>query len=230
MRVSSNRPQAARNIMQPENVIGVAGSGRDATVPLEGGRKPRIRGEVLRSRRNPSVTELLTKRAEGTAQQAQKLDQFMGVDALRHGCEFVTLLAEWDRPSTAVPAARSLMDAPSSSSATPTASSCPRWHESGLRDIPQLTQLRMGGGDTNALVEYAAWIKAADPQKLDTYALDAFAPLWRNPSDPTLAPVADWLFNDPASPWSALPWQAGRVSQPADFGPQGSRLPPAGRA
>jgi len=47
------------------------------------------------------------------------------------------------------------------------------------RIIPQLAQIRASAGDTNALTEYAAWLKSANAEKVETYALDAFALLWK---------------------------------------------------
>ena len=84
------------------------------------------------------------------------------------------------------------------------------------RYIPQLAEICIEGGDTNALAEYAAWIKSADEEKVDEYAVEAFEPLWRNPSDPTISTVSDWLFNDPTSPWSKLPWKRSHFHDPLD--------------
>ncbi|HXC99140.1 MAG TPA: hypothetical protein VN048_07350, partial [Verrucomicrobiae bacterium] len=87
--------QAARNIMQPANIVGVPGSGHYITVPLEPGKKAGIRGEVLRDKQNPSVTELLLKRSDAIGQKAAQQDQSVGVEGIGNGCEFVTILSEW---------------------------------------------------------------------------------------------------------------------------------------
>lgn len=201
--------QAARSIMQPENVSGVPGGYSYTEKPLNPGEKPRLRGEILRTKKNPSVTELLLKRANSAAEEANKLDQSMAVDAMRTGCEFVRILSEWSRPSVAVAPARSLM--------RHSIGLWPNWTtfigSSGhdlARYIPQLTEIRVMGGDTNALAEYAEWVKSAGEEKMDQYALDAFEPLVKNPTNPTAVAVSDWLFNNPASPWNKLPWK--RVS------------------
>jgi hypothetical protein len=207
--------QAARNIVQPDSIIGVAGSGHYMEKPVEPGQKPKMRGEVLRSKQNPSVSELLVKRAEGSAAQASKLDQFMGVEALRNGCEFVALLSAWDPTASAVPAARSMMSRAIQLFADPNSFIMSSGHDLA-RYIPRLTLARVSGGDTNAVAEYAAWIRSAEAQKLDTYVLEAFEPLWRYPKEPALAPVGDWLFNDPASPWSSLPWKRAGFHDPVE--------------
>ncbi len=201
--------QAARNIMQPENISGVPGGFFSTAKPLNPGEKPKLRGEVLRTNKRPSVTELLLRRANSAAEEANKLDQSMAVDAIRTGCEFVKILSEWEKPSVAVGPAHSLM--------RHSIGLWPNWTtfimSSGhdlARYIPQLTQIRVLGGDTNAMTEYAEWVKSAGEEKLDQYALDAFEPLLKNPTDPTAVAVSDWLFNHPASPWNKLPWK--RVS------------------
>lgn len=86
------------------------------------------------------------------------------------------------------------------------------------RYIPRLTEIRVKGGDTNALHEYAAWIRSADEEKVDGYAMEAFEPLWRAPHDPIVLSVSDWLFTNPASPWSKLPWKRSRSNDPVDSG------------
>lgn len=84
------------------------------------------------------------------------------------------------------------------------------------RDIPRLTEFRLEGGDTNALEEYAAWIKTADEEKVDEYAVEAFEPLWRNPTNPVVVTVSEWLFNDTNSLWNKLPWQRSSFHDPLD--------------
>jgi len=207
--------QAARDIMQPDSVTGVPGSGYASSTPLKAGEKPKFRGEILRSKKDPSVTDLLLKRAMEVADDANKKDQFMGVDAIRNGTELVSILSQWDKPTTAVAPAQSLM--------RHAIDLWPNWTtfimSSGhdlARYIPQLTEIRVESGDINALPEYAAWIKSTDEEKVDEYAIDAFEPLWRNPNDLTVSTVSEWLFNDPASPWSKLPWKRSTFHDPLD--------------
>ena len=201
--------QAARSILQPENVSGVPGGSFSSRTPLQPGEKPKFRGEKLRSKKNPSVTELLQKRANSAAEEANKLDQFRGVNAIRTGCEFVAILSTWEKPSAALTPASSLMAHAISLFADRNSFIMSSGHELA-RYIPQLTQIRVQGGDTNALAEYAGWVRSVSDEKVHSYTLEAFEPLFKNPTDPTTAAVSDWLFNDPTSPWSKLPWK--RVS------------------
>src|SRR5205823_8247449 len=87
--------EAARNILQPENEIGVPGAGHSISLPLNPGQKSKFRGESLRAKRNPSVTELLIRHALAASDVSQ-------------GVEFTSLLSQWEQ-SAAVSPARALM-------------------------------------------------------------------------------------------------------------------------
>src|SRR6185369_8042396 len=49
--------EAARNILQPENEIGVPGTGHYWNLPVKPGESLKLRGETLRNKKNPSVAE-----------------------------------------------------------------------------------------------------------------------------------------------------------------------------
>jgi hypothetical protein len=207
--------QAALDIMQPNDVNGVPGSGYYYPSPLKTGGKPELRGEILRVKKNPSITELLLKRAIETAEQANKQEQAMGVQAIQNGAQLVDILSRWDKPATAVVPAQMLM--------RHAIDLWPKWttfimssgHELA-RVIPQLTEILVSGGNTNALTEYCVWIKSADQEKIDLYPIEAFEPLCRHPEDPAASGTSEWLFNDAASPWSKLPWQRSAFHDPLD--------------
>ena len=174
-----------------------------------------MRGEVLRSKTNPSVTDLLLKRATAVAEEANKKDQSMAVEAIGNGTELVSILSQWDKPASAVAPAQSLM--------RHSIELWPNWTtfimSSGhdlARYIPRMTQIRVEGGDMNALAEYAEWVKSAGEEQIDEYVIDAFEPLWRNPSNQTVSTLSEWLFNDSASPWSKLPWKRSHFHDPLD--------------
>jgi hypothetical protein len=121
----------------------------------------------------PVTSYLLLWHTTSVAKDAEQKDQFMGVDAIRRGTKLVSVLSQYDKPTTAVAPARLLM--------RHAIALWPNWTtfimSSGhdlARYIPQLTEIRVEGGDTNALDEYAAWIKSADEEKVDEYANEAF--------------------------------------------------------
>jgi hypothetical protein len=207
--------QAARNILQLDNVSGVPGLGRYTTAPLEPGQTPTFRGESLRGRQNPSVSELLLKRANDAATEARKLDQHMAVMAVRNGTELTALLSQWADPATAVPPARALARRSIELFADRNSFIMSSGRDLS-RHIPRLTQLRVSGGDTNALDEYAQWIQTANPDRMDTDLLAVFEPLYRNPAQPVVGSAAESLFNNPASPWSRLPWKMSGFRNPVE--------------
>ena len=71
--------EAAREIVQP-------------------GENQKLRGEILRDKQSPSVTELLVNQADFVADQANHLDQFQGVDAINVGTELAGIINEWEKP------------------------------------------------------------------------------------------------------------------------------------
>ena len=208
--------EAARMIVQPDNIVGVPGTGFYSSNALPSGAVAKLRGEPLRSKQNPSVTQLLVRQADFVVQQANHLDQFEGVDAIRIGFELTRIIFKWEKPAALAPA-QSLMRR--------AIELWPDWKtfimSSGhdlARYIPGLAEMRVECGDTNALDEYAGWIKTADEKEVDQYAVEAFEPLWRNPGHPAVVAISQWLFNDPASPWSKLPWKRSTFHDPLDSG------------
>jgi len=206
--------EAARMIVQPNNISGVLGSGYYRSTPLQPEENVKMRGEVLRSKHSPSVTELLVKQANIVAEQANHLDQFQGVDAIRVGTEVAGIINKWEKPAAAAPA-RTLVRRAIALWPDSTTFIMSSGHDLA-RNIPQLTEFRVEGGDTNALDEYVAWVKSADEEKVDEYAVEAFEPLWRNPTNAAVLTVSEWLFNDPASAWSKLPWKRSAFHNPLD--------------
>ena len=56
-------------------------------------------------------------------------------------------------------------------------------------------------GDLKGLDEYAGWLRSVAPEQIRD-RLDAVSgPMEDYPRHPAIAEAAEWLFNDPASPW-----------------------------
>jgi hypothetical protein len=162
------------------------------------------------------VTELLTRAADVVVQEAGHQDQFQGVDAIRVGWELTQIIRTWEAPAVLSPA-RALMRRAVQLFSDPNSFIMSSGHDLA-RYIPALAQIRIESGDTNALAEYAAWIRSASEERVDEYAIEAFEPLWRNPKNPEVSTVSEWLFNDPASPWSKLPWKRSHFHDPLESG------------
>ncbi len=184
--------QAAGNIVQPENVSIVPGSMAFVTTmstPLPPGTKAKLRGEALREKKEPSVATLMAQRVESMRDQSGgNLDVSASV-SMAH------MLAVWDAQA-ALPTLRELARVLFA-----------RRKDQGTNitgSLAAITMDRLRANDGKALSEYVHWLRDVPPES-SHHQFDAqFEPIWRKPNDPTIAEDADWLFNDPKSPWSSL--------------------------
>ena len=94
--------QAAGNIVQHENVRVIPGStafGQTVTTPLPKGARPKLAGEVLREKKDPSVAELMAMRIKeidpGGPVDHNSSDQYKVGSAN----QMAAMLAEWDPTS-----------------------------------------------------------------------------------------------------------------------------------
>jgi hypothetical protein len=139
---------------------------------------PEPLGESLRARKNPSVSELLAKRA--TAAVASKNPWV--------GCGLAFLAYTWDRQ-----ASLPLLQAVGAV-------------EECRRDL-LLASARIERGDSRAAADWAASMKS-EISKLRTWwnargeATSALSPLWLFPNDPALEKFASWLFEGRHAPLS----------------------------
>jgi hypothetical protein len=128
-----------------------------------------MRGEILRSKVNPSITELLTRRALQTGL-----------------AQFAFALAWWE-PAAAMPVLRTQIRSAGNGG-----------------DITDLCLSLANLGAKEPLKEYAEWIRNQKPDERNANPSRRFEPMWENPDDPDAASAANWVFNDPASPWRCL--------------------------
>ena len=205
--------QAAGNVVQHENVAVIPGSTAftaTVTIPLPPGARPRLRGEMLRAKRGPSVAELMARRVDqidpGGPIDAQSSDPFK----VRSANQMAEMLAEWDGQA-ALPVLKARV------------SRCVRVaqaaQETGTRPfgieagIAGLTTLRIRAGDPEALDDYAAWVRTVTPDGFEHFhfPIEMFEPLWSHLDHPAVVAAAAALFEDPRSPWNPS-------SRPADLG------------
>ncbi|MGZ4963988.1 MAG: hypothetical protein ACXWC8_15630 [Limisphaerales bacterium] len=207
--------QAAQNITQPNNIIGVPGSGSWRVIQLKPGEEPKMRGEPLRKKQNPSVTSLMAKRGMIVAQEATQLDQSTGVDAIRRGVDFLSTLNEWAGPEPAAPAAQILMQHAINLWSDRNSFIMSSGHDLA-RYIPAMADICINARATNALANYVQWLKTAEPAKMETYAMNAFGVFTNHLQDSNATATCDWLFNDSTSPWNHLPWQYVHFENPIE--------------
>lgn len=199
--------QAAGNIVQHENVTVIPGStafGMTVTTALPKGAKPKLRGETLREKKDPSVAELI-------AQRVRDLDPGgpMGRDgrdaaAVETANQMATMLAEWDAKA-GLPVLKVRVERSAAAfHATPKQSFA---HQQLGTVIAELTELRKTLGGQDELDDYAAWIRTITPEGLNTRLTHIFAPMWRNPDHPAVQAAAAALFEDPKSPWNPPVWR-----------------------
>ena len=199
--------QAAGGIIQPDNVQYVPGSmifSESVTTPLAPGRPPRFRGEVLRAEAAPSVSELMAKRVSQMAPGAGPPTSSIDFNRMRDATRMTLIMSAWDARA-AVPALRAQMQrCEALFQTTP-------YYRSFVGDFApdyaQITLARRRGGDTTALPDYDAWLRGLQADTLPSFSRDQiamFAPLWLYPDDLTARATADWVFDDPRSPWNPL--------------------------
>jgi hypothetical protein len=194
--------QAAGNIVQRENVSVVPGSTaftQTVTTQLAPGARPKLRGESLRGKKDPSVAELMAIRVKeidpGDPVGRNSRNQF----TISSANQMASMLAEWDI-NAALPVLKARVER------------CARAVQAGEKagarvfgleiGIAGLTDLRTRAGDPEALGDYAAWVRTLTPYHYDFFPSGLFAPLWRNADDPAIAAAAADLFEDPKSPWN----------------------------
>ena len=177
--------QAANNIACPTDVT--TEDGWISTPGRKPGEIPTLRGEVLRKKANPSVTELLSKRAH------QLLER--GNDPSLAG-ELTKDLTVWNPQGSAADVHQLFL---SLLAQRDSQTQCSMTYLLG-----QLFDAREQYGAPGTLPDYAEWARTLMPN--DSFATPkyVFKLMWRHPEQPDIARTAAWLFSDPHSPWVPL--------------------------
>lgn len=183
--------EAAANIVQPENVRRFPGGwSLEKAVPTN--TPIRMNGEILRAKSNPSVSDLMARRAlEVPTNTPNAYD-------LSSACQMALYLAAWD-PAAALPAARDISHR---------ARTVMQYSNQKLGpSIAKLAMVRAKAGDPEAFDDYAAWIVTATPEELDFSFSDCLKPLQDFSTNQLLQTAAEKIFGDANSDWSRLPWK-----------------------
>lgn len=209
--------QAATNIAQAENVAvtpgTMIGTGFATESPVKPGEKPKLRGESLRSRKNPSVSELVARRVDKLIELAmpagdeKKFLRYEQANLMRGARDLALRLRDWDREA-GQPVVRKifhvLLKAQTMDSIVMTQSAFAVM-------IAELTEVLAADGDQEALGEYSKWIVRQTPKGLDFDVVYTLRPLFYHASDPAVSAAAEAMFHGEGSPWNPL---VGAVERP----------------
>jgi hypothetical protein len=191
--------QAVGNIVQTTN---------GTTMPLtmfgggwwSGGGGPQgtpvvMRGESLRDKTNPSVSDLIIKRFNQLIAQSAS-DKSISFDPVG---KLILALADWDGKAH-------LDDLREMAQTFHTRFP----HEQGafvstLQTEAMIYRKRLALGDPRALQEYAEWLVAINPTEWNYFRLgDPFQIMWHHPTDPVIQKAAEKIFANKDSPWIPL--------------------------
>lgn len=190
--------EAAENLTIKENQpVPVYGMGA-FLFPQELDESAPLRGEVLRMKTGPSISEAMAGRLR-EAYAAAKLssESFFAMDAVER---LAKALVAWDGKNQLVTL---------------------RWYggeleeavteqmENGqtgpLDELIRTYLVRHDAGDAQAMADYAQWLQEKDAWKLSEivrlHGAIVFAPLWLRPDHPAILGLTKELFKNPASPW-----------------------------
>lgn len=176
--------------------------GVTTTTPLVPGSVSKVAGEALRSKRAPSVADLLEKRSLALQTSGEA----------SNACMLSLALAEWE-PTTAN--TQRVLAAHFRSLSMPANGGAPGFEN--VRCIIELSRARFVAGDTSALADFATWVSRVSPPQssFDTTQVVLFLAI--RPSDPDLAKAAEAMFKT-GSPWLPLVATAKNQSTPLYFG------------
>jgi hypothetical protein len=171
-------------------------------------RAPRKPGEAVaqnadahRDRHDPSISELIARRALDLARPDSEIRQG-GSFPLNDACQLAFQLNRWD-PKAAQPVLITVTNRCLDEFRGKATAHVPSSRQSLLDNLSHLAGARADSGDLAPLGQVAEIVRQLTEQDV-TYPLMPLIDLMsRYPKDPAIASAAEWLFNDPQSPWLA---------------------------
>jgi hypothetical protein len=186
---AKNWLEAANRITLPNDVT-VLGEGR-YQINRRSGVIPPMKGEPLRTKTNPSVLDLMTKRA---AQISTPDENGSEKFAMSDGCDMALYAAKWDpknaSPVLAAQVHRTIDYLPDDPGGT-----FPSAQDQLVPKLGHMTVARVVAGDRKALDEYAKYMVEFDMEKFDGFPMaDALEPICRYPNEKSMQDLAEQFF------------------------------------
>lgn len=164
-----------------------------------------LAGESLRSGHQPSVSDLLVKRAEGFVRDRANWNNSNQGFNNRDTTRFIDTAMKWET-APMLPVARELMRSIIDVYGANPKHGHPWSEDFGI--LAGLSVTRASAGDLDSLTEWAQWIRKREPTSIDSNFEGILAPMRRFPDHPAIQAAMTDLFADPASPWHSLEWFA----------------------
>lgn len=197
-------------------------SARQTAADIATGNSRHLAGEKLRAKHNPSVSQLLYRRA---LQLLKSKNQF----SQANGMLFVFAIARWDGKQGIVTLkefSRMIMDGSigDEQSASAINEQFSNGQEPWMTPLGQLCETRMALGDGTAIADYAKAIETLTPDAVHT--AEPFALLWRHYDIPEVKAIAEQLFNGHGSQWNTKSKADPRALQPELWNTAMLAIPP----
>ena len=197
---------AASELVSPANQSHI-GRNTIMTTPLKPGEQKRMKGEPLRSRKNPSVSELLARRF-ASAIPAEFANSRSEVS---RACGFAVNFGKWDAAAAAAPLReflqRCLKEAAHNSSYNPYIRQAVEYH------LPMMVRVCATAGQFGALDDYCEWLETGNAKDGGVYSdsswpgtriVRLFRPLWLFPEQSASKRAVEKLFAIEGSPLAGL--------------------------
>ncbi|MCX8092160.1 MAG: hypothetical protein N3I86_14705 [Verrucomicrobiae bacterium] len=200
--------EAARNVVRTQGLHVLFFETLAASAPATNA-SARFQGESLRGKANPSVSELLARRALEIPAGGQS-----PAYNLATACDIAFCLAEWDARAF-IPVGRKLVQrCQTVLEYSPESRAWPVQRIASY--VGKLTLARVAAGDEAALADYAAWLPKVTPAQLAEYLPETIAPLRLFPTNAVLQAMAETLFSPTNSFWGQLPWRGSPMFNPVE--------------
>ncbi len=165
---------------------------------------PAVKGESLRNKTNPSVTELLAERSDQMAGKYER--DFLGYRKLQEASQVAICLSRWDQKAALPTLQLRIRDCLNAIHAEEK-----NQHSATTvltATLPKLMKANILAGDRTLMVDYFEWVSGSSAKDilgaLHTGEADLFAPLWITPNEEATQKLADQLFNGPNSVWNPV--------------------------